>query len=487
MNLYALRVVLNTLGVDDYGIFTVVAGFVTMLSFLPGTMAASTQRFFSFALGKDDQEQLNKTFSANWLLYALISLVILITLETVGLWYVTEHLSIPSGRVDAAITLYHFTVASFVISVFSSPFMGILIAHEDMHLYALISIIEAALKLLAAIMLVYLPWDSLPLYGKLLLFVSVANTGLYVFLCLRKYRECQFRELHLDSSLIREILGFTGWTMFGQLSTVARNQAVTVLLNQFFNPTTVAARAIAITVGSQVMVFAQNFNTGLYPSIIKTYAANQKQEMLDLVLNGSKLTFFLMWVFGLPLLIEMETILRVWLKTPPTEAALFTRLAIVETLILSLSLPITTVARAPGKMKLYELSLGCIQLMIFLISWFVLNEGYPAESVFVVAIMANLLMFKVRLLIVNKLVGLPLAPYYKYVAMPVIAVLLVSGIPVAVLKNWLTESYLSSALLIITSVTLSAFSMYYLGLDRFWRRRSKEVIVSRLRKLRGNP
>ena len=485
VNLYALRIVLNNLGVDDYGIFTVVGGFVTLLAFLPGTMAAATQRFFAFALGQKDQEKLNKTFSANWLLYALIALVILLTLETVGFWYVSEHLSIPHDRITAAKTLYHFVVASFVLSVLSSPFMAIVIAHEDMHLYALISIIEAILKLGAAVLLVYIPWDSLPLYGQLLLVIAALNTMLYVVICLKKYAECQFRKLYWDIALAREILGFTGWTLFGQVSTVCRSQAITILLNQLFNPATVAAHAIAMTVASQVMVFAQNFNTGLYPSIIKTYAADQKKEMLALISNGSKLTFFLMWVFALPLLIEMDTILRLWLKTPPDAAVVFTRLAIVEALILSISLPVATAARAPGKMKFYEISLGSIQLLIFAVSWLLLKNGSPAETVYIVAIAANVLMFKVRLLIVNKLVGLPLMPYYKQVVGPSIVVVLASSLPIVWLREWLPTGVFFTVLLMACSVMLATVSMYYLGLDRFWREKSRQIIFSQLAKLRG--
>lgn len=485
VNLYALRIVLNTLGVDDYGIFTVVGGFVTLLAFLPGTMASATQRFFAVALGQKDQEKLKKTFSANWLLYVLIALVILLVLETVGFWYVSEHLSIPENRVKAAKSLYHFVVASFALSVFSSPFMAILIAHEDMHLYALISIVEAILKLAAALLLFYLPWDRLPLYGQLLMLVAALNTTLYVTVCLKKYAECQFRTIHWDTALVREILGFTGWTLFGQLTTVFRNQAVTVLLNQFFNPATVAARAIATTVASQVMVFAQNFNTSLYPPIIKSYSAEQKKEMLSLVTNGSKLTFFLMWVFALPLLIEMDTILGLWLRTPPEASVMFTRLAIVEALIFAISLPIATAARAPGKMKLYELSLGSIQMLIFLASWMVLKAGHPAESVFIIAIVANLLMFKVRLLFVSKLVGLPIGPYYKQVVIPTILVVGASSLPILLLREWLSTSFLSSLLLVMCSFMLTTLCMYYLGLDPVWRAKSKQLLFYRLSKLRG--
>jgi O-antigen/teichoic acid export membrane protein len=280
-----------------------------------------------------------------------------------------------------------------------------------------------------------------------------------------------------------EIIGFTGWTLFGQLSTVFRNQAVTVLINQLFNPATVAARAIALTVSNQTLVFSQHMNTGLYPPIIKSYAANLKEEMFSLILNGSKLTFFLMWVFALPMLIEMESILSLWLKTPPPESVYFTQLALVESLILSLSLPLATAARAPGKMKLYELSLGSIQVAIFFGSWLILKAGYPASSVFIVAIIANLLMFKVRLLIVKKLIDLQLTPYYMKVIIPLSLVIFFSATPVLALNNLLEEGLASSAIVALTSIACSALCIFYLGLDQFWRNKIISIIKYRSIKL----
>lgn len=486
IHLYTLRLVLNTLGVEDFGLYTVVAGFVALLSFLPGTMASATQRFFSVAIGQEDQEKLHQTFSVNWMLYGLIAIFIFVILETVGYWYVSEYLSIPDERRSSAHVLYHYAVAGFVISVFSSPFIAILIAHEDMHVYALISIFDAALKLGAAVTLIYLPWDKLAAYGQLLLVVAAVTTSAYVLVSVKKYAECQFRKLYWEQVLVKEILGFTGWTLFGQISTVFRSHAVTILINQLFSPTTVAARAIATTVASQVMVFSQNFNTGLYPSIIKTYSVGQQSEMQSLVLNGSKFTFLLMWIFALPLLVEMEAVMTLWLKTPPDESILFTRLAIVESLILSLSLPITTAARAPGRMRLYELSLGTIQILVFIVSWSVLKMDYPAESVFIVAILANLLMFKVRLLIVNRLVNLSIVQYYKRVVWPVVVVVLVSSLAIFPLSDWLPAGIMSTFLVVSAGVGVSTICMYYLGLDRVWRKRARDFLLVQLTMLRTN-
>jgi len=486
INLYALRVVLNALGIEGYGIYSVVSGFVTLLTFLPGTLASATQRYFSFAIGQGDTTKLKETFSVNWLMYAAIALLALIVLQTLGLWFVTEHLNIPNERTTAAIGLYHLVALSFVASIFASPFMAILIAHEDMHLYALISVIEAALKLLAAWVLVYATGDPLATYGLFLLISSLFTTAAYILICVKKYDECQFRKIYWNKALLLEILGFTGWTLFGQLSTVLRTQAVTVLINQLFNPTTVAARAIALNVASQVMVFSSNLNTGLYPPIIKSYAANQKADMFSLILNGSKLTFFLMWVFALPMLIEMEAILTLWLKTPPPEAVVFTQLALVESLILSFSLPLATAARAPGKMRLYELSLGCIQIAIFGASWLVLKAGYSAASVFTVAIIANLLMFKVRLVIVKALIDFPMRPYYSKVLAPITMIIIISSIPGIALNRWLPESLYASALVIAVSMLGATLCMYYIGLDRTWRLKIKQLLISRFFKARGH-
>jgi len=482
ISLYTVRVVLNALGIQNYGIYSVIAGFVALLAFLPGTMASATQRFFSFAMGQKDNLKLKQTFSVNWIMYAGIAILALIVLYTVGLWFVTEHLKIPDDRYEAAISLYKMVVISFVFSIFSSPFIAIIIAHEDMHLFAFISVVDAILKLSAALLLNHVQGDVLEVYGMFLLTTAAVTTSIYIIVCLKKYSECQFQKLYWNKILFKEIVGFTGWTLMGQLSTVFRNQAVTVLINQLFNPATVAARTIALTVSGQVMVFSNNLNTGLYPPIIKSYASDQKTEMLSLISNGSKLTFFLMWVFALPMILEMNTILSIWLKTPPPEALLFTQLALIESLILSISLPIATAARAPGKMKLYELSLGSIQILIFIFSWILLKLGYSAASVFVVAIVANIIMFQVRLVIVNKLIELPLAPYYKIVLIPVILVILLSALPSMATHYLLPDGLFSTAIVIVVSMVSATTSMYFIGLDKNWRIKVKQVFISRLLK-----
>lgn len=483
VSLYTVRVVLNTLGVEDYGIYNVIGGVVALVSFLGGTMASATQRFFSFALGQNDDIRLKKTFTVNWIIYGAIAIIAFILLESVGLWYVHNQLKIPPERFEAALLLYHFSVLTFIATIFTTPFTAIIIAHENMEIYAYVSIGEAIMKLLVVFLLVYLPFDKLELYGVLLLTVAVVKALIYISVSSRKYEECQYRKFYWDKDLMKEILGFTGWTLFGQITTVFRKQAITILLNQVFTPVVVAARAIATNVASQISLFSSNFNVGLYPPIIKSYAANDQKQMFALIFNGSKITFFLMWVFALPMFIEMETVLHLWLKNPPTEAVLFTRLALVEVLINSISLPIVTAARAPGRMRLYELTLGTIQIAIFVAAWVVLKFGGAPYTVYIVAIIANLIMFIVRLIIVRKLIQLSLSIYFRRVVFPVFGVIVLSVIPSYIAFVKLPQGLFFDALNVLLCVAFSTFTMYFIGLDKNWREKVKGIVIGRLKRI----
>jgi O-antigen/teichoic acid export membrane protein len=482
VSLYTVRVVLEVLGVEDFGIYNVVGGIVSFFSFLSGTMASATQRFFSFALGQGDRDKLKKMFTVNLLIYGGLALGALILLETVGLWFVYNHLNIPAIRFEAVLWIYHFSVFTFIMSLVASPLMALIIAHEEMQLYAYISILEVILKLTIVFLLIVLPWDKLEVYGALLFFVAIIVDLIYLVVCVKRFEECQFRKFYWDKQLFREITGFTGWTLFGQVTTVTRNQAVTILLNQVFSPVVVASRAIATNVSNQINVFSNNFNVGLYPPIIKSYASGDKQGMFSLIYRGSRITFFLMWVFALPLFLEMGPILQLWLKNPPPDAVLFTRLALIEVLINSISLPLITAARAPGRMKLYELILGSIQILIFICSWIVLFVGFSASSVYIVAIIANAIMFIVRLFLMKKLIGLIIRDFVKEVLLPVCLVGLVSSVLSLAFRYVIpldSGFYLVS---IFFAVILSVMSMYAFGLKSDERRSICNIVKGKILK-----
>lgn len=480
ISLYTLRLVFNALGVEGFGIYTVVAGIVALASFLPGAMSSATQRYFSFALGQNDKAALTKIFSVNLLIYVGICFIALAILQSAGLWFVHESLNVPAEKVEAAKILYQISILTFISTLLASPFMAIIIAHEEMEIYAYISIYEAIVKLFAAIVITFTPWEKLTTYGLALLIASVTSTMIYLVVCRKRYPACTFVLTSVDRTTFKEILSFTGWTLFGQLSTVARNQAVTILLNQAFNPVVAAARAIAVTVAGQVIIFANSFNASLYPPIIKHYAANQKEEMFSIIIWGSKLTFFLMWIFALPLYLEMETILRLWLVTPPPEAVYFSQLALIEAVIVAISLPLTTAARAPGQMRLYELTIGSIQLLILLVSWILVSQGHRAESVFYVAIGANILMFYIRLRLVSSLTGLIAPVFLKKVIQPVLMVSLLSAALSGLLKAALSANILSSVFVVFFSLITTTVLMFFLGFDANTRKWLKEQVKAKI-------
>jgi len=482
VSLYTVRIVLDVLGAEDYGLYNVIAGIVTLLSFLSGSMASATQRYFSYAIGEKSVNNLEKIFIVNLFIYIGIAVFATIILETLGLWYVSNHLSIPSDRVSSAIFLFHITILVFVIGVFSSPFKAIIIAHEDMQIFTYISVAEVLLKLMVVAILIYVPWDKLETYGVLQLSVNFITALFYLGVCFKRYNECQIKKIYWDSMLFREILDFTWWTLFGQLTTVSRNQAITVLLNQYFSPVTVASRAIATNIASNVNMFSRNFNMGLYPPIIKSYAAENKNEMNSLIFNGSKITFFLLWIFALPMILEMDTILSIWLIKPPVESKVFSQLALLESLIISVSLPITTAARAPGRMKTYELTLGSFQIILFIISWIILDLGYSAISVYILAIFVNIGMFMARLFIVSGLIGLNIIKYYKYVIIPIIGIVFISSLFGFLFKQLTPNNIIYSMLTLTVTLTTSTLSMYHLGLNKEWKEKVKASIVYYIKK-----
>lgn len=480
VSLYSIRVILNLLGVEDFGIYSVVAGTVTLCSFLTGSLRAATQRYFSFALGKKDTELLNKTFCVNIVVYIGVGVVVIFLLEVIGIWFIENKLTIPTERLSSAIFLYHFTVLAFCLGVITAPFTAIIIAHEDMQYFAIISVVEALMKLGILYFLVYIPGDKLELYGILLFVVSIVIAFGYATICSIKYNECQYKRFYWDAKLLKEIMQFTSWTLFGQLTTVARYQAITILLNQFFNPAVAASRAIAITVSTQVNTFSNNFNTGLYPAIIKNYAEKNFDDLYSLIYTGSKLTFFLMWVMVLPLVIEMEFVMTTWLGVVPVGAILFLKLTLLESLIYSVSLPLSTAARAPGKIKYYEITLGIMQLAIFCISYVFLELGFDAYVVFVVAVAINILMFIVRLQFVSKMINLSKVGFYKVVCLPIAYVMISAGPISFIFSNAMPSGPFFSIFNIVVILIINLTTIYLFGLSKLEKRQVLKFLQSKL-------
>ena len=465
VSLYTVRVVLSVLGVEDYGIYNVVAGVVTMFNFLSVAMASASQRYFSFDLGKDDLEHLKASFSVTFQIYLLLALIVVFFAETLGIWFLNYKLVIPSNRVTAANWIFQASVVSFLFTLITTPYMASIIAHENMNVYAYVSIAEATLKLVIVYFLKILPYDKLIVYGLLLASVAFINTSLYRFYCHRHYAECHFRFVK-DGKLFKEIVSYSSWNLFGSLAGMARNQGITILLNLYFGPIVNAARAVAAQVNGAVQSFAQNFSTALRPQIIKTYAAGKKDEMLCMLMYGTKIVFFLMLIICVPLFFEAPYLINLWLKNVPDHTIQFVRLVLIDLLIDSISFPIMSVVQATGKIKLYQVTVGGLLIMNLPVSYIFLIFGFPPETVFFVAILLSLIAMFLRIVITQHLISFNLLkPFTKLFLLFVFLAVLVSIVPF-ILIRWFNSSFFQFIMFVLLSVAWSGGVLLFIGLRK---------------------
>ena len=465
VSLYTVRVVLATLGAEDYGIYNVVAGVVVTFGFLSGAMATASQRYFAFWLGRGNAEKLRKTFSVTVCVYLLLVLTVVVLAETAGLWFVRNRLVIPPERMRAAVWAYHFSMANFAVTLMSAPYTAAIIAHENMGVYAYASVAEAALKLAAVFLLKALPYDKLALYGALLLCAGLVNTLVYRLYCRRRYEECSFRPVW-DGAMFREIVGYMGWNLFGSAVGVFNNQILNIMLNQFFGPAVNAARAVSSQINSAVNSFSANFSTATRPQIIKDYAANRTDDAHRLVFRACKMTFFLMLVFTLPLVLEMPYVLGLWLRDVPGNTVAFARLTLADALVTSVSYPIMTLAQATGRIALYQGVVGGLLLCNLPVAYLLLRLGFPPYSVMVGQVAISVLATVVRLVITNWLSHFSLRRFSVKVVLPLALVVALSALLPTLIVWRFRESFLRFFVTVISSVAGSSLLFLFVGLDK---------------------
>jgi O-antigen/teichoic acid export membrane protein len=465
VSLFTVRVVLDTLGVVDYGLYNVVGGIVTMFSFLSGTMASASQRFFSFELGRNNIAQLKKTFSMTMTIYVMIAVLILVLAETVGLWFLNHKMTIPLERMDAARWVYQFSILSFMMTMFTIPYNAAIIAHENMKVYAWVSIIEVLLKLLVVYLLLLFSFDKLKLYAVLILGVTTLVTFIYRSYSKKKFEECNF-SFYWNLSLFKEIVSYSGWNLFGAMAGIFNNQGVNIVLNIFFGPVVNAARGIAFQVSASVNQFVKNFMTATRPQIIKYYAAGEKDEMLKLVFQSSKFSFMLLFIISMPVLLETEFIFSLWLKKVPDYTILFTRITIITSLVDSLSPSLMTAAQATGKIRLYQIVVGGVMLLNLPISYVFLKLGYPPQTVFYLALVNSVVCLYLRLALLTRMVELPLRSFNISVIIPVLLISVAAYIIPIIFLNNVDAGFLRFIIICSTGMVSSSIAIYIFGLTK---------------------
>jgi O-antigen/teichoic acid export membrane protein len=439
VTLYTSRVVLATLGVEDFGIYHLVGGFITVLGFLHGAMSSATQRFLSFEIGKPGTAGISNIFSMSMNIHLLIAAGILLVGETAGLWFVSTQLTIPPERMAAAQWVYHLSLLAFLVTVISVPYNAMIIAHEQMSVFAWVSVFDVSLKLLIVFMLAWAGSDHLITYAALTFVVVMLITAIYKLYCGKKYPDSRFR-FYWDSMLFKTMLSYTGWNMWGNAAAVLGNQGVNVILNIFFGPAVNAARAITFQISGALNSFVQNLQVAVNPQIIKSYASGDFDYMHKLVYYGAKYNFFLLLFFALPIAIEVDTILNLWLTVVPEHTGTFVQLALAGILIDSISAPLMTAAQATGKIKLYQTVVGGILLLNLPLSYVLLHAGFAPSIAFVVSIALSIASLIARLVIISPLVNLSIKRYTTLVLLRVVGVGLVSLTLALLIKYFLPEN-----------------------------------------------
>ena len=427
VTLYTSRVVLNTLGVTDYGVYNVVGGVVAMFGFINSSMSSATQRYITFALGKGDMAQLQKVFSTALQIHVLIAALIVVLGETVGLWFMYTQMQIPADRMDAAFWVLQCSIVSTVVMIISVPYNADIIAHEKMSAFAYISILEAVLRLAVVYVLLVFSYDKLILYAFLILGVQLLVRLCYTRYCNRHFKESKYRHVW-DKRLMKEMSGFAGWSLFGNLSGVFTGQGLNMLLNVFFGPVVNAARAVAVQVQGAIQQFVGNFQMALNPQITKTYARGEMEEMHKLIFRSARFSFYLLFFISLPVLFETDFILTIWLKTVPEHTVVFLRIMICTSLIYSLANPLIAANQATGKVKKYQAVCGTILLLILPVSYVCLLLGSPAYSVFIVHFVMESIAQLARMVMLRPLIGIRVMDYLVNIYSKVLQVVALSAV-----------------------------------------------------------
>jgi len=427
VSLYTSRIILSALGVVDWGIYSVVGGFVSMFGFMNNAMASASQRFLSFEIGKKNDGQLANVFMMSVNIQVILAAVILILAETVGLWFVNTQLTIPPERLEAANWVYQFSMLAFIVNIASVTSNASIIAHERMKVFAIVSVVEVMLRLLIVFMIQYKGFDRLTFYAILMFVITLIIRSIYMIYCRRHFPESNMR-FFWDKKLLKTIMSYSVWSFWGSLAGMLYGQGINVLLNLFFGPVVNAARGIAYQVKANVDQFVSNFQMAMNPQIVKSFAAGDLTYMHQLICRGAKYSFFLLYAISLPLILEMEAILSIWLKEVPDYTVIFARLVLIHSLVDCFSGTLVTSAQASGKIRLYQTLVGSLLIMNLPVSFLFLKVGGNPESTFYISICIAIVALFTRLALVKGLVHLSVTGFLRQAILPSLAVVALSGI-----------------------------------------------------------
>lgn len=463
VGLYTSRVVLNVLGVEDYGLYNVIGGIVALFSVLNSAMVNTTSRFVTVSLANGNIKETSDTFNMAFLIHLVVGLIILILGETVGLWYLHNKLVIPEGREYAAEWLYQFSIISTVLVTINVPFNATVVAHEKLNFFALEQIVVITLKLIIVLLLTYSPYDKLIFYGSALLAVSIAEVIAYLIFCRIQFEEVRFH-YYWSVERFREMMKFIGWAIIGNFSSTFYSQGINLLLNAFCGPAVNAARGIAVQVEGLVKQFANNIQTAINPQILKNYATGELDRMYSLIMASSRYCFYFMFILSLPIFIETDFLLTLWLGNVPDHTTNFIRIILLSVLLDAFVNPMFTANLASGKLAIYHGTLAILMYAFMFVTYFAIKTTNIPESVFICYLLACVIGYILRIFILNHQVGLKPTVYIRQVLAPVSWVVLVSIIPPVGVHLLLKEGWSDFLLTSTTAVFSVAVAVSLFGI-----------------------
>lgn len=477
--LFTSRIVLDVLGVADYGLNNIIGGVVVLFSFLNSALLSATQRFLNFHLGREDYKQTNVVFCMSMNTYFLLSFIVIVLGETIGLWFVNTQLNIPPDRMFAAQWVYQFTLVQFVINLLRVPYNASIIAYEKMNFYAYISLVEVIAKLLVVYLLYITTFDKLIFYSFLYTIVPLFTTFIYKLYCNKSFETTKYRRIW-DKAAFKEMFSFSGWSLFGSLANLAAQQGLNILINIFYGVTVNAAAGVANQVSTNVYNFISNFQTAFQPQIVKSYAAKEVDRFHKLIFQTSKFSYFLVIVLVLPILFTIDEILDIWLKEVPEYTAIFCRLILVYLSIEAITAPLWMSVQATGKIRNYQMLMASLIFLNFPIAYIVLKIGLPVYSVWIVRILVNIIVMVARCIYMKKKLNFPLLPYIRAVILPIISVTLVA-LPVPMLLFYIIHGFWPN-LIILGSVTfaLTIFDVYFVGMNTHEKQMARNMILKKI-------
>ena len=465
VSLYTVRLVLNNLGTEDYGIYNIVGGVVVLFTFMNSAMTNTTQRFLNFALGKNDTEQVRNVFSISFIILSIISLLFVLLAQTFGLFFFNTLLNIPTERQSAAFIVYQLSIVTTVIGIYRIPYNATILAYEKMSFFALLSLFEAGLKLLVVLLLPIFLFDMLIMYAILILATGVIITLVFKVYCNRTFETARFKYTK-DKKLLSELANFSGWSLLGDITRLVKRNGVNILLNIFHGVTVNAAMGIATNVNAAIFRFVGNFQTAFKPQIVKSYSTNDHDYFIKLIFTTSKLSFCLLLFFVLPLLINLDFVLGIWLGYVPEFVVIFTKLFLLSSLIEAIDGPLWMSIQATGNIKKYQLILSCFMYANLPLSFLFLRMGFSPAWPLIIKLSLDFISLVWRIFFLGELIKLPVSKFFRSVIMPVSIVAVISTVITNISFNIFKLDLLSLVFSSIISTIVIGFSVYFLVLNR---------------------